>query len=149
MLAQVEPQPTGRAKNMHHPKRKQIFTCISAVSALVVSGVFFAVNAPLASAATRTVNIVGDGYSPQNLGSIPAGDTVSWVNNSVHDVRSARIPAGATAWTSPIQQGVVTYSQTLTVPGNYRYYCALHSSVAAANAVTQSTSEMVGQFTVL
>jgi plastocyanin len=130
---------------MHQHKRKWMSTCLTAVTALAATGSMLVVSAPAASAAvTRTVNIVGDGYSPQNLGSIAAGDTVSWVNNSVHDVRSARIPAGATAWTSPIQQGAVTYSQTVTVPGNYRYYCSLHSDVAAANTATQSTSEMVG-----
>jgi|GEM_PF-2189452 len=132
---------------MHQHKRKWI-SSLAAVTALAVTGVLFVVGAPTASAATRVVNVVGDGYSPQNLGTIAAGDTVSWKNNSTHDVRSARIPAGATAFTSPIQSGAVTFSQTVTVPGNYRYFCALHSDAAAANAATQSPGEMVGQFTV-
>jgi plastocyanin len=134
---------------MHQPKRNRILSCIGAATAAGVAGVMLA-GAPLASAATRTVNVVpGQNlYSPQNLGNILGGDTVTWVNESVHDIRSASIPAGATAWSSPIQQGASTFSQTVTVPGNYCFYCSLHSSAAAANAPTQNPGEMVGQFTV-
>jgi plastocyanin len=108
------------------------------------------VGAPLASAAPRTIYVVAGQnlYTPQNLGVITAGDTVTWVNDSVHNIVSASVPAGAIAWSSPIQQGASTFTQTVTVPGTYRFYCSLHSSAAAANATFQSTSEMVGQFTV-
>jgi plastocyanin len=122
----------------------------AAAAAVAVAGALF-VGVPHASAAISTVNVIAGQnlYAPQNLGNIAAGDTVTWVNDSVHDIHSASIPAGATAWVSPIQQGASTFSQTLTVPGNYRFYCALHSSAAAANAATQNPGEMVGQFTVL
>lgn len=107
-----------------------------------------------ALAAVRTVQLeptAGDRlFSPQNLGSINAGDTVTWQNvNGTHDVVSANIPAGATAWASPILSGSATFSRTLTVAGNYRYFCSLHSSTAEANAATQDPTKMVGQFTVV
>ena len=135
---------------MHQHKAKRISTYAAATTAIAVAGVMLA-GAPLASAATSTINVVAGQnlYAPQNLGNITRGDTVTWVNNSVHNIISARIPVGATAWSSPIQQGASTFSQTVTVPGNYRYYCSLHSDAAAANAATQSPNEMVGQFTVL
>ena len=135
---------------MRQHKRNRIPTYAAAATAVAVAGVMLA-GAPLASAASRTINVqAGQNlYAPQDLGNITLGDTVTWVNESVHDIRSARIPAGATAWSSPLQQGASTFSQILTVPGNYRFYCSLHSSAAAANATFQSTSQMVGQFTVL
>lgn len=107
-----------------------------------------------ALAAVRTVQLeptAGDRlFSPQNLGNIDAGDTVTWQNvNGTHDVVSANIPAGATAWASPILSGSATFSRTLTVAGNYRYYCSLHSSAAEANAANQDPTKMVGQFTVV
>ena len=135
---------------MQQHKRNRIPTYAAAATAVAVAGLMF-IGAPLASAAPRTINVqAGQNlYAPQDLGSITAGDTVTWVNESVHDIRSANIPAGATAWVSPIQQGASTFSQTVTVPGNYRFYCALHSTAALANAATQNPGEMVGQFTVL
>jgi plastocyanin len=62
---------------------------------------------------------------------------------------SANIPVGATAFESPFMTGATaSFSQTFTVPGNYRYLCTLHASAADANAATQG-STMVGEFTVV
>lgn len=91
-------------------------------------------------------------YVPQNLGNISAGDTIVWqlLNTRSHDVVSANIPAGATAWASPIMPGGgTTFSRTFTVPGNYRYFCSLHATASEANATPQDTTKMVGQFTVV
>jgi len=89
-------------------------------------------------------------FTPQDLGTINVGDTITWKNNDVHNVVSANIPAGATAFSSPFLSGpAATFSVTVTVPGNYRYLCTLHSSPAEANAATQSPTQMVGQFTVV
>ena len=136
---------------MHQHRNNRVPAyAVTAATAVAVIGLMFA-GTPFASAAPRSINVVAGQnlYAPQNLGNITRGDTVTWVNNSVHDIVSARIPVGATAWSSPIQQGASTFSQTVTIPGNYRYYCSLHSSAASANAATQSTTQMVGQFTVL
>lgn len=110
--------------------------------------------AGVALAATLTVQLeptAGDRlFAPQNLGNINAGDSITWQNvNGTHDVSSANIPAGATAWASPILSGSATFNRTFTVAGNYRYYCSLHASASEANAATQDTTKMVGQFTVI
>jgi len=87
---------------------------------------------------------------PQNLGNISAGDTITWVNTAgTHDVTSANIPAGATAWASGDLNGSATFSRTFTVVGNYRYFSSSRSTAADANATPQTTGEMVGQFTVV
>jgi plastocyanin len=84
---------------MHQFKRNRIPTYAGAVTAVVVAAVMLA-GASLASAAPRTINVVAGQnlYAPQDLGNITAGDTVTWVNDSVHDIKSASIPTGATAW---------------------------------------------------
>lgn len=131
--------------------RRGRFVATLSAMALVVAALPFA---PAAQAATVTVElepVSGDRlFSPQNRGSINAGDTILWQNrNGTHDVVSASIPAGATAWASPLLTGTATYSRAFTVAGNYRYYCSLHSSASEANATPQDTSKMVGQFTVV
>jgi plastocyanin len=121
--------------------------------ALAVAALLMAVALPFpqpVAAATLTVQMNNNLYVPQNLGNINAGDTIVWQNvNGTHDVVSANIPAGATSWASPTLSGSATFSRTFTVAGNYRYYCSIHSSASAANATPQSTSAMVGQFTVV
>src|SRR6185436_13839965 len=68
-------------------------------------------------------------FTPQNLGNINVGDTITWKNNDSHNVVSANIPAGATAFESPFMTGATaSFSQTFTVTGNYRYLCTLHAS---------------------
>jgi plastocyanin len=137
---------------MHRTKRNRLTTYLAAATAVVVAGVLFAVAAPVASATPRTVTIPAgqDAFSPQNLGTITVGDTITFKNNNTHNVVSANIPAGAAAFTSPIMSGAAaTFTYTPTVPGNYRYLCTLHSNAAAANAATQSAGAMVGQFTVV
>src|SRR6185503_7782200 len=115
---------------MHRTKRSRLATYLAAATAVVVAGVLFAVAAPVASAATHTVTIPAgqNAFSPQNLGTVTVGDTITWKNNDVHNVVSANIPPGATAFSSPFLSGpAATFSVTVTVPGNYRYLCTLHS----------------------
>jgi len=105
---------------------------------------------PTATPRTVTVPAGQNLFTPQDLGTINVGDTITWQNNDVHNVVSADIPAGAAAFSSPIMSGAAdTFSLTVTVAGNYRYLCTLHSSPAEANAPTQSPTQMVGQFTVV
>src|SRR6186713_3022386 len=101
--------------NMRLHKRNRMSTCLASSTAVAVAGMLFAVSVPLASAATRTVHVVPgeDLYAPQNLGTINGGDTVTWQNNGTHLIKSARIPARATPWSSPIQRGSARYSQTV------------------------------------
>ena len=136
---------------MQTKQRNKMASCLAAVTAIAITAVMFTVGAPIASAATKTVQIPAGqkAFTPQNLGNINVGDTITWKNNDSHNVVSANIPAGATAFESPFMTGATaSFSQTFTVPGNYRYLCTLHASAADANAATQG-STMVGEFTVV
>jgi plastocyanin len=109
---------------------------------------------PVVLAATITIQlepVSGNRlFVPQNAGSINQGDTITWQNvNGTHDVTSASIPAGATAFASPVLSGAATFTRTFSVAGSYRYFCSIHASAADANAGTQDPSKMVGQFTVV
>ncbi len=139
-------------KGQHATHATQADTTGLAAAAVVLAAVTFTAGAPIASAATHTVQIPSGQnlFVTQNLGNVNVGDTITWQNNDAHNVVSANIPAGATPFASPIMSGAAaTFSVTVTVPGNYRYLCTLHSSATAANAAPQSTSAMVGQFTVV
>ena len=137
---------------MQQTHHNRVFKLVAIAATTVIAAAMIAVGAPSASAVTHTVQVpAGQNlFTPQNLGTINVGDTITWKNNDVHNVVSANIPAGATPFESPILSGPsATFSLTVTSPGNYRYLCTLHASVADANAATQPTTEMVGQFTVV
>ena len=93
------------------------FVGMAMAAVLVVAGLPFA---QPAAAATFTVAVASNTFTPQNLGNITAGDTVTW--NWVagtHDVWSANIPATAAAWQSPLlTSAATTFSRTFTVAGN-------------------------------
>ncbi len=127
------------------------FVGMAMAAVLVVAGLPFA--QPVAAA---TFNVIAQEspsrlFVPQNLGNITAGDTIVWAGSAgTHDVTSANIPATAVAWASPfLTSAATTFSRTFTVAGNYRYFCSLHSDAAQANLATQSTTQQVGQFTVV
>ena len=127
------------------------FVGMAMAAVLVVAGLPFA--QPVAAA---TFNVIAQEspsrlFVPQNLGNITAGDTIVWAGSAgTHDVTSATIPATAVAWASPfLTSAATTFSRTFTVAGNYRYFCSLHSDAAQANLATQSTTQQVGQFTVV
>ncbi len=134
------------------PKQpKRMVIGLAAATVVVLAAVMFAVGAPVASAATQTVQIPAgqNAFTAQKL-TINVGDTITWKNNDVHNVVSANIPVGATAFESPMMMTPTdSFSQTFTVPGNYRYLCTLHASPADANAATQSATKLVGEFTVV
>ncbi len=127
-----------------------------AVVGMVMAALLLTLGLPFpqsAAAATFNVNVTTgpNAFTPQNLGNITAGDTIVWTNVSgTHDVTSANIPAGATAWASPLLTSTATtFSMAFTVAGNYRYFCSIHTSAAEANLATQPTTSQVGQFTVV
>lgn len=55
-------------------------------------------------------------------------NTIVWNDTdfSQHNIESESIPAGAQAWNSDTLNEGQTYTITLTVPGNYTYYCEIH-----------------------
>jgi len=124
------------------------FSGVAALAALavLVAGLGVFSRADNAAAATTTV-VVGqtngggpNGVNQFNAASITvtSGDTVQWnsaPDGRSHDVNSAVIPAGASAFGSAIldsDTASTTFSQTLTVTGTYTYFCSLHSSAADA-----------------
>ena len=114
---------------------------------LVVAGLPFP--QPVA-AATFNVDVGSNFFNPQNLGNITAGDTIVWTRSAgFHNVASASIPVGATAFSNAPSSSWTTYSVTFTVVGNYRYFCEVHATATEANTTPQSTTVQVGQFTVV
>lgn len=75
-------------------------------------------------------------FSPQTV-TVQAGDTVVWLNTSrsTHTVTSSQTPAGAAAFDSGSLQPNTQFSQTFTVPGEYRYYCAPHREMGMVGTV--------------
>jgi plastocyanin len=75
-------------------------------------------------------------FSPQTV-TVQAGDTVVWVNTSrsTHTVTSEQVPAGAASFDSGSLGPNTQFSQTFTVPGEYRYYCAPHREMGMVGTV--------------
>jgi plastocyanin len=59
---------------------------------------------------------------------IGVNNTVVWVDLDYvqHTVKSVTVPGGAKSWGSGILNQGQTFTVTLTVPGNYRYFCSIH-----------------------
>jgi plastocyanin len=70
------------------------------------------------------------GYAPDTITVvIGVNSTVVWSNGDTvaHTVTSTNIPAGATAFSSPMIAAGGTYTQMFTVAGTYQYHCTIHS----------------------
>ena len=98
-------------------------------------------------ATTFVVTVSNFQFSPANIPNVVVGDIIQFNfgganNHNVTTMPLGLIPAGAANMNSGTPGSVTTsYSYTVTVSGNYRYYCAVHSP----NGVTG----MVGTFTVM
>jgi plastocyanin len=80
---------------------------------------------PEALAATRTVEIKRNAFSPQTV-SIVAGDTITWRNT---DTRNHQVVSTSGTFASPILRPNRSYSFTFDVAGTYRYRDALNPTV--------------------
>ncbi len=78
-------------------------------------------------ALTHIVSVSNFQFSPANL-NVLVGDVIRWQwVSGFHNSESLFVPAGATAWLSPDLFGTGQfYEYTVTVPGNYQYYCNIH-----------------------
>ena len=102
-------------------------------------------DAPAAGAAA-VVDMGFTSFDPEVV-HIRAGQTVQWRNTALitHTVSAdaakamnpsdASIPAGATAFDSGDIPAGEVYSQTFTVPGTYKYFCAHHEDKAMFGTV--------------
>lgn len=130
-----------------------------AALAVLVAGIGVFSRADNAAAAT-TIVIVGqtngggsNGVNQYNAASITitSGDTVQWdsaPDGRAHDVNSAVIPAGASAFGSVIldsDTANTTFSQTLTVTGTYTYFCSLHSDASEATLANVDANIAAGR----
>jgi hypothetical protein len=69
-------------------------------------------------------------------------NTVEWLNHDIteHTVSSFVVPTGAQTWSSGLIQPNGTFTQTLTVPGIYKYTCIWHPWLAGEIRVTNGTT---------
>ena len=59
---------------------------------------------------------------------IGVNNTIIWndLDYVQHTVQSVSVPSGAKAWNSGILNEGQLFTVVLTVPGNYKYDCAIH-----------------------
>lgn len=95
-----------------------------------------------AGAATQTVQVTANGFTPQNA-TVNAGDTVTWHNA---DSANHQIVANNGSFASPILHADQSYSHVFSNAGTFRYHDADSTHVGAiivngpAPAVTLSSS---------
>ena len=95
-------------------------------------------------ATTHIINTADFSFSPSSL-SIMLGDTVQWVYVSgSHTTTSTTIPTGATAWNSPINTTVTSYTYVPTVSGTYNYICVPHQGMGMTGSFVVSGTTSVG-----
>jgi plastocyanin len=81
--------------------------------------------APAAPAPASAVKIAGFAFGPANL-TVARGQTITWTNG---DAVAHTITSDAKVWDSgPVVPGA-SFSVTLTEPGTYTYFCAIHPSM--------------------
>jgi plastocyanin len=81
--------------------------------------------APAAPAPAAVVKIAGFAFGPANL-TVARGQTITWTNG---DAVAHTITSDAKVWDSgPVGPGA-SFSVTLTEPGTYTYFCAIHPSM--------------------
>jgi len=89
--------------------RKLFITLVAAVAVLAVAGP--------ASAATKTINIYGSGFSPASA-TVTEGDTVTWTNR---DNANHQVLADKGQFVSPIIRPKQSFSFTFRASGTYTY----------------------------
>lgn len=98
----------------HNGVMRTLILALAAVVALAVAG-------PV-SAATKTVNIYGSGFSPKSV-TVTEGDTVTWVNR---DNANHQVYGDKGKFVSAIIRPKGSFSFTFRAAGNYGYSDELH-----------------------
>src|SRR4051794_28888225 len=74
-------------------------------------------------AKTITVQVANFQFTPKRVNAV-VGDVIKWVwVNGSHTTTSDAIPAGATAWSSPINTNKRSFQITVRRTGTYKYHC--------------------------
>ena len=83
-------------------------------------------------ASSKVVKVGDDYYSPTKL-TVKKGTKVRWTwladNADSHDVRLKSGPKGVKKFKSELAASDYSFSKKLTVPGTYKIYCQLHSTM--------------------
>lgn len=105
---------------------------------------FMLFGAMAAHAVIRNVQVSDFQFSPANMNNVNVGDTIqwTWVNGS-HTTTSEGIPAGATAWNSPINSSNHTFRYRVMVAGTYNYVCTPHAPGMAGSFTATGVSSAV------
>ena len=93
----------------------------AAITALVLSAIL----AVSALAATKTISVGDDVFSPKSV-SIAKGTTVRWVWRGRHR-HNVTVVAGPAKFSSPTQRKG-SYSRRLSRTGTYRIICTIHGA---------------------
>lgn len=88
-----------------------------------------------ATAATQTVQVTKNGFTPQSA-TVNAGDTVTWHNA---DTTDHQIVADDGSFASPVLHADQSYSHTFTSAGTERYHDAFAKTHAGSITVTGSS----------
>ena len=97
---------------------RKLILALAAVTALAVAG-------PAGAATTKTVNILGTGFSPKTT-TITQGDTVTWVNR---DNTNHQLLADKAQFVSAILKPKQSFSFTFNAAGTYTYKDELHPTL--------------------
>ena len=88
--------------------------------------------APAAAAATRTVKVADDRYSPKRL-EVAKGTRIRWVwssdNAHLHDVYVYKRPNGSRRFKSPPGTTSFRFARKLRKPGVYKILCTFHEGM--------------------
>lgn len=125
-----------RVANMSGPfarRRSVPFVAVSTLMAALLLPPAAASSAEVVTAATVSVSMGDDFFSPQSL-NIATGDTVVWTNNGDDD---------HTATSDTFHSGSMgpgdTFQRTFDTAGTYAYVCAFHDDMTGTVTVTSTT----------
>jgi plastocyanin len=97
----------------------------------ILAGLFLALTALPAGAATKTVAVVDYDFSPRTV-KIAQGDTVQWQNTGTRTHTATQNAPLALFNTGNIAPGTTSAGTVLNAAGNYAYHCAIHASMVGS-----------------
>jgi plastocyanin len=113
------------------------------VALTVLAGLFLAVSAVPAGAATKTVTVVDFAFNLKTL-KIAQGDTVFWQNTGTRTHTATQDAPLALFTTGNIGPGTTSTGKTITAAGVYPYHCTIHPSMVGTIKVPIKVSPTTG-----
>lgn len=91
--------------------------------------------AQLSKATVHVVQVANYQFTPATIPNVIVGDVIRWVWVSGSHTTTCdpfgepgtQLPSGAPTWDAPIKSSSPQFEYTVTVPGNYIYYCSPHA----------------------